>query len=55
MKLHHTDKPWITPSIKQLFKDRQKAFHRGDISNSGTVTTEVQRVIRNKTEEGNVL
>jgi hypothetical protein len=30
VKLHHTDKPWITPSIKQLIKDRQKAFYRGD-------------------------
>ena len=24
---HHTDKPWITPAIKQLIKYRQKAFH----------------------------
>ena len=23
----HTDKPWITPEIKQLNKGRQKAFH----------------------------
>ena len=25
--LHGTDKPWITPEIKLLVKDRQKAFH----------------------------
>lgn len=24
---HHSDKPWITPEIKQLIKGRQKAFH----------------------------
>ena len=24
---HHTDKPWITPEIKQLIKRQQKAFH----------------------------
>ena len=27
VKHHQTDKPWITPAIKLLIKDRQKAFH----------------------------
>ena len=27
VKLHHSDKPWITPAIKTLIRDRQKAFH----------------------------
>ena len=27
VKRHITDKPWITPEIKNLIKDRQKAFH----------------------------
>ena len=31
VKRHHTDKPWITPTIKSLIRDRQKAFHSGNI------------------------
>ena len=31
MKFHHSDKPWITPSIKMLVKERQKAFHSLEI------------------------
>ncbi|XP_068704562.1 uncharacterized protein [Montipora foliosa] len=27
LKCNHSDKPWITPAIKLLIKDRQKAFH----------------------------
>ena len=27
---HPTDKPWITGHIKQLIKERQRAFHTGD-------------------------
>ena len=30
VKCHPTDKPWITPQIKQLIKERQVAFHSGD-------------------------
>ena len=31
VKIHPTDKPWITPYIKQLIRDRQKAFHSGNM------------------------
>lgn len=30
VKCHPTDKPWITPQIKQLIKERQTAFHSGN-------------------------
>ena len=30
-KIHPTDKPWITPYIKQLIRDRQRAFHYGNM------------------------
>ena len=30
IRFHPTDKPWITGHIKQLIKERQRAFHTGD-------------------------
>ena len=30
VKIHDRDKPWITPSYKQLIKSRQKAFFQKD-------------------------
>lgn len=30
VKCHHSDKPWVTPAIKTLIRDRQKAFHSGN-------------------------
>ena len=32
VKVHETDKPWITPYIKDLVKKRQKAFYSGNTS-----------------------
>nr|XP_054752481.1 uncharacterized protein LOC129258052 [Lytechinus pictus] len=32
VKLHKCDKPWMTPRIKHLIKERQRAFHRNDIA-----------------------
>lgn len=29
VRIHHTDKPWITSSIKQLILDTQRAYHAG--------------------------
>ena len=29
VKLHPTDKSWMTPSIKRLIRDRQRAYHSG--------------------------
>jgi len=31
IKLQATDKPWITPDLKLMIKDRQKAFPSGNI------------------------
>ena len=30
IKIHCTDKPWITQALKQLIVERQRAFHTGD-------------------------
>ncbi|CAB3986513.1 Hypothetical predicted protein [Paramuricea clavata] len=30
IRVHHSDKPWITGNIKMQIKARQKAFSRGD-------------------------
>ena len=31
VKLHHSDKPWMTASLKNLIMERQRAFHCGNI------------------------
>ena len=43
MKFHHSDKPWITPSIKMLVKERQKAFH--------SQNTPLWKSLRNKVQQ----
>ena len=30
LKMHDTDKPWMTPTLKQLIIKRKRAFHSGD-------------------------
>ena len=30
IKIHATDKPWMTPMLKQLIMQRQRAFHSSD-------------------------
>ena len=50
MNLHHTDKPWITPSIKQLIKDRKKAFYRGDKQQWQLLKCKVQSEIKHRKE-----
>jgi hypothetical protein len=30
VKIHHSDKPWMTPALKKLIDQRQKAFHSGN-------------------------
>jgi hypothetical protein len=42
VKRHITDKPWITPEIKNLIKDRQKAFHSNN--------TPLWRLLKNKVQ-----
>ena len=41
-KRHITDKPWITPEINNLIKDRQKAFHSNN--------TPLWRLLKNKVQ-----
>ena len=58
IKCHQSDKPWITPAIKLLIKDRQKVFHNRNIPLFQSLKYKVQAEIterkrtfyRNKTE-----
>ena len=43
MKFPHSDKPWITPSIKMLVKERQKAFY--------SQNTPLWKSLRNKVQQ----
>lgn len=45
IKLHRTDKPWITPELKLMIKDRQKAFHSGNIPTWRSLKYKVQQEI----------
>ena len=45
IKLHATDKPWITPELKLMIKDRQKAFHTGNIPAWRSLKYKVQQEI----------
>ena len=45
LKYHQSDKPWITPEIKLLIKDRQKAFHSGNIPLWQSMKFKVQQEI----------
>ena len=48
MKWHQTDKPWITPSIKKLIKDRQKAFHNHNIPLWKSLRYKIQEEIKQR-------
>ena len=48
VKWHQTDKPWITPSIKKLIKDRQKAFHNHNIPLWKSLRYKVQEEIKQR-------
>ncbi|PFX16746.1 hypothetical protein AWC38_SpisGene18968 [Stylophora pistillata] len=45
IKLHRTDKPWITPELKLMIKDQQKAFHSGNIPTWRSLKYKVQQEI----------
>ena len=30
IRMHPSDKPWLTPYIKSVIKDRQRAYSKGD-------------------------
>ena len=42
---HPTDKPWITPEIKLLIKDRQRAFHSNNLPLWRSLKQKVQKEI----------
>ena len=48
VKWHQTDKLWITPSIKKLIKDRQKAFHNHNIPLWKSLRYKVQEEIKQR-------
>ncbi|XP_063966074.1 uncharacterized protein LOC135156759 [Lytechinus pictus] len=51
VKIHHRDKPWVTPYLKSLIRKRQDAFVQGDKARWKLLRNQVQREIRNlKTE-----
>jgi hypothetical protein len=45
---HRNDKPWITPTIKQLIADRQKAFHCQNIPVWKSLKYKVQQEIKSR-------
>jgi hypothetical protein len=45
VKIHPSDKPWITSTIKNLIKTRQKAFHDGNLRLWRNLRNKVQHAI----------
>lgn len=45
IRIHNTDKPWITPHIKKLISERQKAFAQNDTIKWRKLRNEVKREI----------
>jgi hypothetical protein len=45
---HRNDKPWITPTVKQLIPDRQKAFHCQNIPAWKFLKYKVQQEIKSR-------
>lgn len=51
VKLHSCDKPWMSAGIKSLLRERQTAFHRGDLPNWKRLRNKVKSSIdKAKTE-----
>ena len=46
IRLHPTDKPWMTPNIKAKIKLRQRAFTRGNMSQYNLLSAQVEDMIR---------
>ncbi|CAB4012075.1 Hypothetical predicted protein, partial [Paramuricea clavata] len=47
IRMHTSDKPWITPKIKAQIKARQKAYCRGDKPKYDQLCKKVSKLIRN--------
>ena len=48
VKCHYSVKPWMTSSIKQLIRDRQKAFHSGNVQQWRTLRSKVLSKIHHR-------
>jgi hypothetical protein len=46
IRLHPTDKSWMTPNIKAKIKLRQRAFTRGNMSQYNLLSAQVEDMIR---------
>ena len=51
VRLHPIDKPWMTTSMKQLIKDLQSAFHRGETTQWQRLKSKVQSEIEYRKKE----
>lgn len=50
VRIHNTDKPWMTSSIKQLILDRQRAYHSGRHDQWKHLRNKVRRTITQRKE-----
>ncbi len=46
IRLHPTNKPWMTPNIKAKVKLRQQAFTRGNMSQYNLLCAQVEDMLR---------
>ena len=42
IRIHNSDKPWMTPALKKLIYQRQKAFHSGNLLVISGVTIDLK-------------
>ena len=47
VRVHPSDKPWMTPQIKVLIRDRQRAYTRGDQGKYNQLKAKISRLIAN--------
>ena len=45
IRIHPSDKPWLTPYIKSVIKDRQRAYSKGDMEKYQQLRIQVSQLI----------
>ena len=45
IRMHPSDKPWLTPYIKGVIKDRQRAYSKGDMAKYQQLRIQVSQLI----------
>ena len=45
IRMHPSDKPWLTPHLKSVIKDRQRAYSKGDMEKYQQLRTKVSQLI----------